>query len=178
MMQPARPAAEATPIERRECEHAQEEPRRFIASNGVVHVRVQCLNCGGLVRVVKKAELRCDPDQLAEWDEVLRLSYWRRQQDERQAQYEAQREQQSAEWRAQYDGYMNSTAWWQKRERVMARDGYQCQAVLDGRCDGRAAQVHHLSYAHLGKEPLWELMAVCVPCHDAITAMDRARRGG
>jgi hypothetical protein len=40
-------------------------------------------------------------------------------------------------------------------------------------CRGRASQVHHLTYKHLRNEPLFELISVCVPCHDAITAMDR-----
>ena len=49
-------------------------------------------------------------------------------------------------------------------------------------CEGcgvrRAAQVHHLTYEHVGDELLFELVAVCGQCHDRITAQARERRGG
>lgn len=175
-MNPASPPA-VQPSVQQTCEHAAEEARRFTASNGVAHFRVQCLDCGAHVRSVKKAELRCAPDQLAEWDEALRLDYWKRQSEARRAQYEAERQQESAEWWARYDGYLQSTAWERKRDLVLRRDDYRCQANVDERCARTASQVHHLTYAHLGQEPLFDLIAVCTPCHGAITAMDRERRG-
>jgi 5-methylcytosine-specific restriction endonuclease McrA len=44
---------------------------------------------------------------------------------------------------------------------VLRRAGRRCQA-----CGVRpATDVHHLTYAHLGAERAWELMALCVDCH-------------
>jgi 5-methylcytosine-specific restriction endonuclease McrA len=47
---------------------------------------------------------------------------------------------------------------------------------MDG-CQSRATQVHHLTYRHLGNEPLFELMAICRDCHEQLTEMDRSRLG-
>jgi hypothetical protein len=50
-------------------------------------------------------------------------------------------------------------------------DGNACKARLPG-CTKNATEVHHLSYRHIGNEPLFDLVSVCGPCHRAITAMD------
>ena len=57
------------------------------------------------------------------------------------------------------------------------RDDGKCKAILSG-CLRSANQVHHLSYQHVGNEPLFELISVCSACHDKITAMDRDRKNG
>ena len=76
-------------------------------------------------------------------------------------------------WRARYDAYIASPAWAQKRLLVLQRDGYVCQSCHRA----TATQVHHLTYRHLGNEPLFELASICTPCHEQITEADRARRG-
>ncbi len=61
----------------------------------------------------------------------------------------------------EYAAYMASPAWRRRRARVLRRAGRQCQA-----CGTRpAVDVHHLTYAHLGAERPWELLAVCPACH-------------
>ena len=89
-----------------------------------------------------------------------------RHQAERNAQYHA-------DWWTRYNQYLASPAWQQKRALVLQRDNFLCQACRLA----KASEVHHLSYAHLGNEPLVELVAVCRDCHNGITAMDRRRRG-
>ena len=78
----------------------------------------------------------------------------------------------SAEWLAEHDRYLASTAWSARRSAVLQRDKYQCQAQLD-RCTHKASQVHHLSYRHWRNEPLFDLMSVCWVCHEEITRMER-----
>jgi len=59
--------------------------------------------------------------------------------------------------------------------KVISRDKRLCQAQLPG-CVATATQAHHLTYKHLGHEPLFELIAVCWRCHERITSMDREKR--
>lgn len=70
--------------------------------------------------------------------------------------------------------YLRSPEWRAKRDAVLRRDGYMCQACLQN----QAVQVHHKTYRHWGNEPLFDLVAVCEICHDEITKMDREYREG
>jgi 5-methylcytosine-specific restriction endonuclease McrA len=56
--------------------------------------------------------------------------------------------------------------WKATRARILARDHYRC-----GYCGGTAAEVHHISR---GTEADWNLIAVCDPCHTAITQQQAA----
>jgi 5-methylcytosine-specific restriction endonuclease McrA len=62
---------------------------------------------------------------------------------------------------AKYEDYLASPEWAAKRELVLQREGYVCQ----GCGVARATQAHHVTYAHLRHEFLWELLAVCKECH-------------
>lgn len=61
-----------------------------------------------------------------------------------------------------YQDYLQSPAWKDLRALVLLRS--------NGRCEGcgrrRAQDIHHLSYAHLYDEFLFELVAVCRRCHE------------
>lgn len=89
-----------------------------------------------------------------------------------QREWELQREAENREWWARYDAYMASPAWKRKHTLVLDR--------AHGICEGcglrRAVQVHHLTYRHLCAEYLWELRAVCLPCHDRIHAENKEPR--
>lgn len=77
-------------------------------------------------------------------------------------------------WWRKYDEYLRSDRWrFEKREPVLVRDGYLCQARLSC-CTNEATQVHHTTYEHVFDEPLFDLIAVCRECHEEITRMDRA----
>ena len=60
--------------------------------------------------------------------------------------------------------YLKTPAWKGLRNRTLAR--------AQGHCEGcgrwPATDVHHLTYAHVGQEFLWELRAVCRDCHDRL----------
>jgi 5-methylcytosine-specific restriction endonuclease McrA len=74
------------------------------------------------------------------------------------------------EWLATHRLYTKSPEWQARKASVLRRDGYVCQACGTN----PATQVHHLTYRHWGHEPLFDLVAVCKPCHDRITEMDRS----
>ena len=57
--------------------------------------------------------------------------------------------------------YLNSPAWKEIRQKVLERDGYECQ-----KCHNPGSDVHHKTYEHWGKEPLDDLVTLCRPCHD------------
>jgi len=60
-----------------------------------------------------------------------------------------------------YIEYMASAAWERKRQRKLKDVGFICQD-----CGAkRRLEVHHLTYARLGKERLKDLRALCHDCH-------------
>jgi hypothetical protein len=87
-----------------------------------------------------------------------------RRAQEANEQYERKRAEEHAQWRALYNRHINSPEWRALRLKVVARAGGVCEG-----CGVRsAAEVHHLTYRHLGAEFLFELRAVCVMCHDRL----------
>lgn len=62
---------------------------------------------------------------------------------------------------ALYADYLKSVEWAGRRERVMERARGLCEG-----CRGRpATEVHHLTYEHVTREFLFELVALCGDCH-------------
>lgn len=108
--------------------------------------------------VINLAEER---DNAARVDDYKRAK-WR---EDKEAENEAERER----WWEAYDTYLFSPEWRTRRAAVLKRDNYECQAC----CIARATEVHHTTYRHLFHEPLFELVSVCRPCHEAITEIDR-----
>lgn len=72
---------------------------------------------------------------------------------------------------SKYEEYLNSNIWKDKRDRVLKRDNYVCQACLRN----KATEVHHKTYKHVFDEPLFELTSVCRSCHEKITKMDNEK---
>ena len=103
-----------------------------------------------------------------------------RQRREALARYRAQaaeaqeeREEQNAEWWRRYNEYLRSPGWRAKSAAVLRRAGGTCEACGTA----KATQAHHVTYARVFEEPLFDLRAVCVPCHERLTEHSRARRG-
>jgi hypothetical protein len=68
--------------------------------------------------------------------------------------------------REKYQLYLASREWAEKKERVKSRSLGTCE-----RCHYAAGeQVHHLTYAHKYQEPLEDLMHLCEPCHEFLSA--------
>lgn len=66
--------------------------------------------------------------------------------------------------RLAYRDYLDSSHWWEVKTRARLRSGGHCQ-----RCDaiGRRLEVHHLTYARLGRESEGDLIVLCNVCHRA-----------
>lgn len=64
----------------------------------------------------------------------------------------------------EYPEYLTSPEWQAKRLLVLARSNGCCEG-----CGKKTAtQIHHLSYTHKYNEFLFELVAVCLSCHDRL----------
>jgi 5-methylcytosine-specific restriction endonuclease McrA len=64
---------------------------------------------------------------------------------------------------SRYQQVMHSEGWRKRRQRALKRAGYRCQ-----KCGSRRQlQVHHLTYARLGRERAADLMVLCRTCHAA-----------
>lgn len=162
------------------CAHPRQEPRYQTLRNGARKPVMQCLVCGKNVRDVRRgeSELRAEAQLTEDFDRALHEAgherwreAWQHYNAERQRVFEMGRQ----VVRSEYYDYLETETWARRRKFVLERDEYRCQAQLDG-CLGRATQVHHLTYDHRGNEPLFDLVAICRPCHERITRMDQEKR--
>lgn len=143
------------------CECRESEIRRMTTSNGKYQMKRQCLTCGRSVGyALPLTALEWRPADYPEWDRDLSDRYWKAFQDRRN-QVANQKNQAFWNW---YNWYLTTQAWQIRREKVMERANGICEACQEV----EAAQVHHTTYQHVGAEPLWDLRAVCTPCHDRI----------
>lgn len=141
-----------------ECTHQRTEVRCKTAVNGAQMFKRQCLDCGkGIGEWIPRGGATANAPP---WDDGL-------QERKRQTLLEHAREQREAktvQWRRDYNEYLRTPVWASKRDRVLKRDDYQCQAC----CRARATEVHHLTYERMdfkGGEPLFDLVAICHACH-------------
>ena len=146
----------------KECSH-EFIPILFTISNGNTVVRLYCTKCHFLepnsrpksdynvsqLPVKDLAEYRVFSDriyseEMAEvknfTDELSRYSYGEMVMD--------------------YQTYLSSDYWKDKRTSVLTRDNYTCQI-----CGKPAEIVHHFSYVHIGNEFMFELVSLCRECH-------------
>ena len=148
------------------CEHAETELREKTVSGGGIQCKRQCLACGAPVgNSIKKQ------DGLPKWDETLLRSYEAVRAAERQATQRKyvqlhkvetkELDRKSRDWRSEYAAYRRTPIWQGKRARVLKRANGLCEGCLDA----KATVVHHTTYAHMGDELLYELVALCQSCH-------------
>jgi 5-methylcytosine-specific restriction endonuclease McrA len=98
-------------------------------------------------------------DALPAWD----ISIAERREEDK-ARLRLIRQAQNKSWWEKYDEYLTSPEWRATRALVISRSNGLCEGCRKSPAD----QVHHLSYDHVGGEMLWELAAVCNPCHQRI----------
>ena len=146
--------------------HTNAELRQRTHSNGTLTVGWQCLECGCWKAV--KRSLAGDTAHLTNYDAGI----LERHGEALRAKWERDKTDRINGWWERYDRYLKTDRWKKKREAVLQRDGKVCRACMKR----EASQAHHLSYAHVGDEPLFDLVAVCDECHERITEMDRIRR--
>ena len=144
------------------CQHEVRQLRlRTIKDGRPSYVR-QCIRCGNTTQPVKKetplAELKGEPAPA--YDNDLE-EHWRRKKSYEYHAVIAKFKELRVD---DYGNYLSSPEWAQKRKKVLERAGGLCEG-----CRERpATEVHHRSYDHIGKEFLFELVAVCSACHDAL----------
>lgn len=153
----ATPKPEAEPTKYRRCEHPSHTVCRRTQSNGVVVVVRQCRMCGSNMGAIPKAGH--DLATLPVFDEEKPKAFWA----EQQKRYEDARAEDGVRFQRWYAAYLQSPEWWAKRNAAMNRDQHLCQGC---RCRP-ATQVHHLTYARVGRELLIDLTSLCDDCHEA-----------
>jgi len=158
------PGRDAPPVRHQRpdeiCEH-RFELRRMLCSNGTIQFRRQCPQCGkGLqassIGALSQQEREQAPPYDRELQEAVRRASWE--------QWRASRDnEQQRQWQEWYDGYLASPVWHRRRAAVLKRNPI-CES-----CEkARSIIAHHLTYEHVGAEPLFELRAACSSCHEHV----------
>lgn len=125
----------------------------------------QCLLCGKRVgNYIPYREIP-DPDAIGDFDYELENRTYQLRNEWFQAAQAAKRE----AWWAEYQAYLDTDEWRERRRAVLERDHYLCQSCLTA----KATIVHHLTYAHLFNEPLFDLVSVCEDCHRMLHGRDQ-----
>lgn len=159
------------------CGHGGYVLRIHTHVNGVKQYKLMCVTCGQRGNAVPKSHdmvLDLWGEEPPEVDHSLSEQFYAEEYRKRQADREAEQQEKSNRWWTEYNQYLNSDKWRGKRGKVLARDGYKCQAAMH-RCIGKATHVHHLTYDHVFNEPLFDLISVCEMCHHQITELDRKK---
>lgn len=164
------------------CDLPDPKPVKLTTSTGTIQVRNQCQNCGdvggnslgGFSKEQRENLPALDQakreDRQSKWSEMQK-AFWEKVSGKRSEKQALGKQQ----WMHQYNAYLNSPAWKEKRLAVLKRDNYLCQCCLNA----YATQVHHKSYQFVdlkGNEPAFDLVAICVPCHEKIEAMKKQNR--
>lgn len=164
------------------CSAPDIRPAKLITSSGTVQVRNACFSCGDYSSVnlggFSVAQKQCMPvidQKMKENRWKLRSEASSRLYQKKSELYEARQQMRKKLWFEQYNRYLKSPEWQEKRTLVLKRDKHLCQACLNA----FATQVHHKSYQFVdltGSEPAFDLVAICTPCHDKIELMKKQIR--
>ena len=149
-----------------ECKHLNYVLTKLIARNGVIQYKWQCDRCGkktGAISYTKLSE--SEISSAIEADETLSYAYNKQMRELAQGH---ERDFNAAWWRW-YNQYLESCVWKERRAKVI----YRAKGVCEACGEARPTEVHHLTYNHVGSEPLFDLVAVCHECHDQLTAWGR-----
>lgn len=148
------------------CDCKRTELRIKITANGGPMCKDQCLDCGAPVgNAVPK-----QPD-LPKWEIDRYDAYLEERKKAREAiqskfirlqtEADAKLSEKSEDLRAEYAAYRRTAKWQTKRSKVMRRANGLCEGCLEA----PATVVHHMTYANIGDELLFQLVALCHPCH-------------
>lgn len=138
---------------------------RRVLRNAVTTYVDQCAFCGRQMRSYKKQDVF--QKIVGDWDQSI-ADEWEEEQKRqwkiRSAEYEKAREEKNRLWWEKYNHHIASPKWRELRSMVLRRANNTCE----GCGINRAWHVHHDSYEHMGNEFLFELIALCGPCHSRI----------
>jgi 5-methylcytosine-specific restriction endonuclease McrA len=144
-----------------ECLYHDPVLKKAKMANGEWMAKRQCNNCG---KVYPREKYTGDFLLLQEvdFDFERRVLKWETQQ--RIAYRQEVENKKRDDFLMEHAKYLRSDKWKQKRQKVLERDNYTCQACLSN----KATEVHHLTYEHWQDEFMFELTSVCGPCHKLI----------
>ncbi|MGO9461359.1 MAG: HNH endonuclease [Rhodomicrobium sp.] len=156
------------------CSHSRKELRQKRNRGGALQYISQCLDCGRAVGLFLKHSPELE--KVPTWDDQIEDDYHANRERRRKAilqkHVRIQRTRSEGFWR-EYNAYLESKEWREKRERVLKRENGQCEG-----CGIKpATQVHHRTYAHVFNEFLFELVAVCDDCHEQLHLDDSEHKG-
>jgi ribosomal protein L37AE/L43A len=154
-----------------DCKHATRSLRARKVAGGSIQRVWQCSACGW---PVSNALSKAEAIKIAGTSELPAFD------DELQAKWGAQRvaalDKAEVEYRekirGEYGDYLGGEPWKRKRLAVFKRCNYLCE----GCAENKATEVHHLTYAHLGNEFLFELVGLCEGCHKRVHEDDIAQQ--
>ena len=157
-----------------ECKDCKIEYVKKEKSNGGYFLATQCLNCGKCTGSNLSFSLVGGKEFLNDlpiYDDNLNSEYYKKLSEYQQELRIKERKDNFTLWLELHNEYLLTDIWRSKRDRVLKRDQYICQACLIS----KATEVHHLSYLNWKNEPLFELTSICNRCHVKITKLSRER---
>lgn len=126
-------------------------------SKAIVH---QCIRCG--MQVGSPVKRLPEHDRLQDFDSQIALEYSKtRKQQWREICREIDARAR-AEWKREYHDYLKTPEWAEIRQSVLEREKHLCQGCRRS----KATQAHHTTYQNVGSEFIFELVALCRPCHE------------
>lgn len=148
--------------------------------NGNPSKKPYCTNCGYTTKPVKFINgnehltlpliTKTQSDKQVDERHAIRLKFnaWLKEKREKQISKLEQ------EYTQDYQNYLLTPKWKDKRAKVLKRDNFICQSCLDS----PAVDVHHLTYLRIFDEPLFDLISVCRECHNKIHPEKRNAESG
>ena len=138
-----------------ECVESQARTRTL--KNNTVVFATQCVQCGKHFRNIAKGK-SAPPEEAYEEGRYER--FWA----EQQAARNDERQKKSSKWWEVYNDYLRSDEWRSKRQKALM----QCGGICRGCGDRPPVEVHHLTYADVGDEFIFQLLPLCDDCHQKI----------
>lgn len=143
------------------CVHAKQVLCKRTTVNGRIQYFRHCVRCGEKTGALRHAELtEADKASAGEADEQIRRAWYDRINARSKELHGVVAAQEQEKWWEAYSEYLETPKWRAKSRAVIRRDKV-CQACMTR----PAVQAHHKDYRHVGDEPLFDLVGVCVECH-------------
>ena len=142
------------------CQHTDTTLRSRVTRNGGIQCVQQCQRCGKATSNPlphREALATCGGEPPPRFDDELK-ERWQLMMDEAR---EGVMQKFEDEFWPEYQIYLESPAWKAKSRAVIKRAAEVCE----GCCNAPAQQAHHLTYDNVFDEFLFQLVALCTPCH-------------
>lgn len=145
--------------EERTCSHSEFTLVRVVYKGGREAARHLCHGCNALFGNLRG---RSSVPQFDSLPFIDKEKYEEQRRAQWQSHYQEEQEEYRRSFNELYNSYLNSLEWGGRRALVLRR----AQDVCEGCLRRPAVMVHHLTYAHVGDELLFELRAICATCHE------------